>query len=81
MLVHVFLVIGDYGFGNGLANGVDLGSMTTAGDTDADIDAGEFVETDDEDGFVHLIDMSMAKGGCGELPGRKDGTLKRRISG
>ncbi len=77
MLVHIFLVIGDYGFGNGLTNGVDLGSMTTAGDTDPYIDAGEFVETNDENGFVHLINMSMAQAAAG----RKDGTLKRRISG
>ena len=67
MLVHVFLVIGDYGFGNGLANGVDLGSMTTTGHTDAYIDAGEFVETNDENWFIHLIHMSMAKGASWKL--------------
>lgn len=47
ILVHVFLVVGDDGFGDGLADGVDLGSVPSAGDADADVDGGEFVETDD----------------------------------
>jgi len=40
VLVDVFLVVGDDGFGNGLTDGVDLGSVTTAGDADADVDIG-----------------------------------------
>lgn len=38
VLVDVLLVVGDDGFGNGLADGVDLGSVTTTGDADADVD-------------------------------------------
>jgi hypothetical protein len=40
VLVDEFLVVGDDGFGNGLTNGVDLGSVSTAGDADADVDIG-----------------------------------------
>lgn len=54
MLVDVFLVVGHYRFGNGLSDGVDLRCVTTAGDADADIDCGEFVKADDEEGFVDL---------------------------
>jgi hypothetical protein len=40
VLVDVLLVVGDDGFGNGLADGVDLRDVTTAGDADADVDVG-----------------------------------------
>lgn len=55
VLVHVFLVVGNDGFGNGLADGVDLGSMTAASDADADVNPGEFVQTENEERFVDLI--------------------------
>jgi len=38
VLVNVLLVVGDDGFGNGLADGVDLRGVTTTGDADADVD-------------------------------------------
>lgn len=47
MLVDVFLIVGHDGFGNGLSHGVDLRSMTTASDSNPDIDMGEFVDADD----------------------------------
>jgi len=40
VLVDVLLVVGDDGFGNGLANGVDLRSVSTTRDADADVDVG-----------------------------------------
>lgn len=40
MLVDVLLVVGDDGFGNGLADSVDLRSVSTAGDANADVDVG-----------------------------------------
>lgn len=46
VLVDVLLVVGDYGLGDRLSDGVDLGDVTTAGDADADVDVGELVETD-----------------------------------
>lgn len=54
ILVHVLLIVGHYGFGDGLADGVDLGSVATAGDADTDVNVGEFVKADDEEGFVDL---------------------------
>ena len=54
MLVDVLLVVGDQGLGDGLADGVDLRSVTTAGDADADVDLGELVDADDEQGLVDL---------------------------
>jgi hypothetical protein len=38
VLVDVFLVVGNDGFGNGLADGVDLRRVTAAGDAHADVD-------------------------------------------
>jgi hypothetical protein len=55
VLVDVLLVVGDEGLGNGLADGVDLRGVATTGDTDADVNAGEFVGTDDKDGLVGLF--------------------------
>lgn len=54
VLVDELLVVGDEGLGDGLTDGVDLGGVTTAGDADADVDVGEFVEADDEERFVDL---------------------------
>lgn len=54
MLVDVLLVVGDDGLGDGLADGVDLGGVATTGDAHADVDAGELVGADDEEGLVDL---------------------------
>lgn len=54
MLVDELLVVGDDGLCDGLADGVDLRGVATAGDADTDIDAGELVEADDEEGLVDL---------------------------
>lgn len=54
MLVNVLLVVGDDGLGDSLTDGVDLGSVTTTGDTDADVDTGELVLADDQEGLVDL---------------------------
>lgn len=54
MLVNVLLVVGDNRLGDGLADGVDLRGVTTTGDTDADVDTGELVGTDDQEGLVDL---------------------------
>jgi hypothetical protein len=40
VLVDVLLVVGDDGFGNGLADGVDLRRVSTTGDADANVDIG-----------------------------------------
>jgi hypothetical protein len=54
VLVDVLLVVGDEGLGDGLTNGVDLGGVATTGDADADVQVGELVEADNEEGLVDL---------------------------
>ena len=66
VLVDVLLVVGDQGLGNSLTDGVDLGGVTTARDADADIDVGELVEADNEEGLVDLeaqdLGLNQAQG-------------------
>ena len=54
MLIDKLLVVGDNGLGDGLTDGVDLRCVSTASNSDADIDVGELLETDDQEGFVDL---------------------------
>jgi hypothetical protein len=54
MLVYVFLVVRNYRLCDGLSYGVDLGSVTSTANSDADIDIGELVKANDEKGFVDL---------------------------
>lgn len=54
VLVDELLVVGDEGLGNGLADGVDLRSVTTTGDADADVDVGELVKADNQERLVNL---------------------------
>jgi len=55
VLVDVLLVVGDQGLGDGLADGVDLRGVATSADADADVDLGELVDADDEEGLVDLF--------------------------
>ena len=59
MLIDELLVVGNDGLRDGLTDGVDLGSVSTTGDSDADIDAGEFVEANNQDGFVDLESQDL----------------------
>lgn len=59
MLVDVLLVVGDDGFGNGLADGVDLRGVTTTRDADANVDIGKLVNTEDQDGLVDLESQNL----------------------
>lgn len=54
MLIDVLLVVGDDGLGDGLTDGVNLGSVTTTGDADTDVDTSELVNTDNQEGLVDL---------------------------
>lgn len=54
VLIDKLLVVGDKRLGDGLSDGVDLGNTTTTGDADADVDIGEFVESNDQQRFVDL---------------------------
>lgn len=55
VLVNVLLVVGDDGLGDGLADGVDLRGVATTGDADTDVNTGELVSADDQDGLVDLL--------------------------
>jgi hypothetical protein len=55
VLVNKLLVEGDDRLGDGLTDGVDLGDVTTTGDTDTDVDTGELVEADNQERLVDLI--------------------------
>jgi hypothetical protein len=65
-LIDVFLVVCDDRLGDCLSDGVDLRSVTAAGDADADVDAGESLEADYEEGFVDLSFVSREDGLRGE---------------
>jgi hypothetical protein len=54
VLIDELLVVGDNGLGNGLTDGVDLRCVSTTSNSDADIDVGELLETDNQEGFVDL---------------------------
>lgn len=54
VLVDELLVVGDEGLGDGLSDGVDLRGVTTTGDADADVDVGELVKANNEEGLVDL---------------------------
>ena len=59
VLVHVLLVVGDDALGDRLADGVDLRRVPAAGDAHADVDRGELVEAEDEEGFVDLCGSEL----------------------
>ena len=54
VLVDVLLVVGDDALGDGLTDGVDLRRVPAARDAHADVDRGELVEAEYEEGFVDL---------------------------
>jgi hypothetical protein len=54
VLVDELLVVGDNGLGDGLTDGVDLRCVSTTSNSDADIDVGELLKTDDQEGFIDL---------------------------
>lgn len=55
VLIDELLVVGDEGLGNSLTDGVDLGSVSTTGDANADIDTSELVETDNQERLIKLF--------------------------
>jgi hypothetical protein len=59
VLVDELLVVGNDGFGNSLTDGVNLGCVPTTSNSDTDIDVGELVETNDQEGFVDLESQDL----------------------
>lgn len=64
MLIDKLLVVGDNRLSDSLTDSVDLRSMTTSRDTDADIDFGESLETDNQE---RLIDLETEDLGLDEV--------------
>jgi hypothetical protein len=59
VLIDEFLVVCNDRFGDGLTDGVNLRCVSTTSNPDADIYTGEFVETDDQEGFVDLESQDL----------------------
>lgn len=59
MLIDEFLVVCNEGLGDGLTDGINLGDVSTTGDSDADIDVGELLEADDEEWLVDLESQDL----------------------
>ena len=66
-LINVLLVVGDDALGDGLTDGVDLGSAATRADADADVELLELVSTDDQEGLSELHGQGL---GGDEVDGR-----------
>lgn len=54
-LIDVLLVERHQGLGDGLADGVDLGDMTTTGNPDADVDAGELFLAEQQQRLLQFV--------------------------
>lgn len=59
VLIDELLVVGNNGLGDGLSDGIDLGGLTTTGNTDTDVNTGESVETNDQEGLVDLESQDL----------------------
>lgn len=59
MLIDELLVVCNDGLADGLTDGVDLGSVSTTGNADSDVDVGELVETDNEERLVDLESQDL----------------------
>jgi hypothetical protein len=93
-LVDVLAVVSDKTAGDGLANGVDLGNVTTTGNADADVDVGELLGAEDGDGLEQLsaeelgdnvgkgdaVDLDHALTGL-NLGDSGGGLLKQKLAG
>jgi hypothetical protein len=65
-LIDKLLVVGNDGLGESLTDSVDLGSVSTTLDTDTDVNVGELVRANAEDG---LVDLELQDIGLDELDG------------
>jgi hypothetical protein len=59
LLINELLVVGNDTLGNSLADGVNLGDMTTTGDANTDVNVGELLETSNEEGLVNLVSEDL----------------------
>ena len=59
VLIDVLLIVCNDRLGDGLTDGVDLGCVSTSGNSDADVDASELVQADNQEGFVDLESQDL----------------------
>ncbi len=59
MLIDELLVVCDDRLADGLTNSVDLGCVSTTGNSNSDVDIGELVKTNDEERFVDLESQDL----------------------
>lgn len=69
LFIDELLVVGNQTLSNGLSDGVDLGGVTTTGDTDSDVNVGELVQTNQDQWLVNLEsqDFWLNKGDWGTV--------------
>ena len=68
-LVDVFLVVSNQALGNSLSDGVNLRHVTTAGNSDSDVDVGELVQAGQGQWLVDLEtqDLGLNQGDWGTV--------------
>lgn len=59
LFVNVFLVVCNQTLGNSLSDGVDLGNVTTTGNSNSDVNVGELVQTNQDQWFVDLESQDL----------------------
>ena len=59
VLIDELLVVCDDGLADGLTDGVDLGSVSTTGNANSDVDICELLEANDEKGLVDLESQDL----------------------
>ena len=59
VLINELLVVCNNRLGNCLTNSVNLGSMSTTSNSDANVDTRELVEANNQEGFVNLESQDL----------------------
>ena len=54
LFIDELLVVGNQTLSDSLSDGVDLGNVTTTGDSNSDVNVGELVQTNQQQWFVNL---------------------------
>lgn len=59
LFIHIFLVVSDKALSNGLSNGVHLRDVATTRNSNSDVDVGELVQADQQQGLVDLESQDL----------------------
>lgn len=58
--IHIFLIVGHNALCDSLSNGVYLRSVSTTIHPDTNVDIGEFIEADDEERLIDLVQANVS---------------------